>query len=68
MKNEKEQSPDSLRFERFAMLSASAVGLSWNTYKSIEAIVTTPIDPVKIVCTQPHLKRSVQERKKEPLQ
>jgi hypothetical protein len=44
MLNEKEQSPDSLRSERFAGLSAAAAGLSWNTYKSIEAIVTTPVD------------------------
>ena len=29
----KEQSPGSLRFERFAGLSAAAAGLSWNTYK-----------------------------------
>jgi len=51
MKNGKEQSPDSLRCERFAMLSASAAGLSWNTYKRVDLTVKTPVDPVNVLRT-----------------
>ena len=54
MNNEKEQAPDSLRFERFAGLSAPAAGIDWNTYKSIEAIVKTPIESGNTQGTQPH--------------
>jgi hypothetical protein len=35
MNSKKEQLQGRLRFERFAMLSAPAAGLSWNTYKSM---------------------------------
>jgi hypothetical protein len=48
MLNEKEQSPDSLRSERFAGLSAAAAGLSWNTYKRVEPTWTTPGDSVNV--------------------
>ena len=44
MKNEIEQSLGSLHFERFAMLSASAAGLSWNTYKNIDFTVNNVVD------------------------
>ena len=44
MENGKEQSPGSLRCERFARLSAPAAGLSWNTYKRLHARVERHIE------------------------
>ena len=38
MNHKKEQPLDRLRIERFARLSAPAVGLNWNTYKRIHSI------------------------------
>ncbi len=51
MNNIKEQVLGSLRIERFAGLSAAAAGMNWNTYKSLDLTVKTPVDSVNVMRT-----------------